>query len=252
MAGIAAGIEGRDGFDRMVSDLRSLDEADDVLRDMVGGDLGPELTLLILSEDARGSGLGRRLFGEACDHLRSRGADAMTFFTDTDCNVGFYDRLGAECLRRTDTVCLGERIGMFVYRYRLRSHAEPGDGPAHVLHNIEAEGAPGGAFPATHAVGRVPPQAHVVPGGHVVPGHGQVVEAVHHAYVDPRGAGLAVVAVHALVGDVALGEAPEEGVIPPLGRGFEVPESRLGLLEGRDPRDGGDHRRTVQHVLDAL
>lgn len=103
----------------MMDDFDLLDEADDALKEKSGGGFGGELVLLILSEKARGHGLGKRLFSGACDYLRSKGAKSMFFYTDTDCNFGFYDAMGAVRLGHVDTLCLGQRIGMFIYRYDL-------------------------------------------------------------------------------------------------------------------------------------
>ena len=106
---------------RMIADFESYDSVDRDLGIRTGIDTDAELTILILSEDCRGPGLGRMMFDAACDHLRSRGAESMMLYTDTDCNTGFYDALGAERVATSGMMCLGEPLGMFLYRYPLHS-----------------------------------------------------------------------------------------------------------------------------------
>ena len=43
------------------------------------------------------------------------GCNGLFFYTDTDCNVGFYDHLGAECVGYKDTVCNGMPLRVFGY-----------------------------------------------------------------------------------------------------------------------------------------
>lgn len=52
------------------------------------------LKLLIVSPEARGLGIGGRLFGAVRDHLRGRGAPGYHLLTDDSCDVSFYDHMG--------------------------------------------------------------------------------------------------------------------------------------------------------------
>ena len=57
--------------------------------------------LLIVSPDAKGLGLGGRLFSAALDHLREAGASGYHLLTDDSCDVGFYEHKGlAQAKRR--------------------------------------------------------------------------------------------------------------------------------------------------------
>ena len=57
--------------------------------------------LLIVSPDAKGLGLGGRLFSAALDHLREAGASGYHLLTDDSCDVGFYEHKGlAQAMRR--------------------------------------------------------------------------------------------------------------------------------------------------------
>ena len=58
--------------------------------------------LLIVSPDAKGLGLGGRLFSAALDHLRETGARGYHLLTDDSCDFGFYEHKGltqARCRR---------------------------------------------------------------------------------------------------------------------------------------------------------
>jgi len=76
-----------------------------------------EMRLLILSEDVKGMGLGRLLFNEAESVSRSAGMTGLFFYTDTDCNVGFYDHIGAERICSKQISLMGEELNIFGYRY---------------------------------------------------------------------------------------------------------------------------------------
>ena len=65
----------------------------------VGADAA--VKLLIVSPDAKGLGLGGRLFSAALDHLREAGASGYHLLTDDSCDVGFYEHKGlAQAKRR--------------------------------------------------------------------------------------------------------------------------------------------------------
>ena len=61
-----------------------------MLRD--GGlDEANEISLLVVSEEARGLGIGTVLLDAAASYLASRGANRAFLYTDTDCNWQFYE-----------------------------------------------------------------------------------------------------------------------------------------------------------------
>lgn len=55
---------------------------------------GAAVKLLIVSPDAKGMGLGGRLFSAALEHLREAGARGYHLLTDDSCDVGFYEHKG--------------------------------------------------------------------------------------------------------------------------------------------------------------
>ena len=56
--------------------------------------------LLIVSPDAKGLGIGGRLFSAALDHLRETGARGYHLLTDDSCDFGFYEHKGLTQARR--------------------------------------------------------------------------------------------------------------------------------------------------------
>lgn len=57
--------------------------------------------LLIVAPEAKGLGLGGRLFSAAAEHLREKGAKGYHLLTDDACDVGFYEHKGLrQAMRR--------------------------------------------------------------------------------------------------------------------------------------------------------
>ncbi|MBM6817282.1 GNAT family N-acetyltransferase [Olsenella uli] len=56
--------------------------------------------LLIVSPDAKGLGIGGRLFSAALGHLRESGATGYHLLTDDSCDVGFYEHKGLTQAKR--------------------------------------------------------------------------------------------------------------------------------------------------------
>jgi len=98
-------------------------KADDELEKMYEGfvreykspDLA-ELSLLIVCKDAKGYGLGRTLIEEAKRLVTEAGMSGVFFYSDTDCNYGFYDHLGAERIGSGSMSYAGVPLTMYVYR----------------------------------------------------------------------------------------------------------------------------------------
>ena len=80
-------------------------------------DLGsiPRILLLVVSAEARGHGLGKRLINRALDHFRRHGAERYWLVTDTDCDWTFYEHLGLERLADRPGMVLGAPEHYFVY-----------------------------------------------------------------------------------------------------------------------------------------
>ena len=70
---------------------------------LAGGPLGADaaVKLLIVSPDAKGLGLGGKLFSAALEHLREAGAAGYHLLTDDSCDFGFYEHKGlTQAMRR--------------------------------------------------------------------------------------------------------------------------------------------------------
>lgn len=83
------------------------------------------LKLLIVSPEARGLGIGRKLIDAVRAHLRKRGVAGYYLLTDDNCDVSFYDHMGLsrEVRRRSEVTWPGEEpdadFGIYVYSERL-------------------------------------------------------------------------------------------------------------------------------------
>lgn len=78
-----------------------------------------EIVLFIVSPEARGHGVGRRLFDHMIDYFRAADINRYFLFTDTSCNVGFYTRNGLQC-KASRTIAAGDcaasgALGCFLY-----------------------------------------------------------------------------------------------------------------------------------------
>lgn len=112
-------IRKKDGYRDMVEDERTIDRTDRELRSSCGKEFDGELVLLIVSEEARGMGLGKLLFEKATDEFKSRGAEEIFLYTDDDCGFGFYDRMGAERLNEKSVRLSNEDLLMMLYSFSL-------------------------------------------------------------------------------------------------------------------------------------
>nr|WP_152209903.1 GNAT family N-acetyltransferase [Bifidobacterium cebidarum] len=61
-----------------------------------GHDYGAEVVLFVLDPEARGLGLGKRMFRKMIADFRDAGLDKYFLYTDTTCNVGFYEHTGLQ------------------------------------------------------------------------------------------------------------------------------------------------------------
>ena len=107
-------------FERMEEDIDELHRIYDAFASKFKKPEWAELRLLILSDKHKGMGLGRRLMEEATKCASNRGMTGLFFYTDTDCNVGFYDHIGAVRIGQEDTICTGEPLTVFGYYLEFR------------------------------------------------------------------------------------------------------------------------------------
>nr|WP_239512406.1 GNAT family N-acetyltransferase [Bifidobacterium aerophilum] len=79
-----------------------------------------EVTLLLVGDAARGHGVGRALFDHAISRFHDTGVNRYFLFTDTSCNVGFYEHRGLSRLRERRAALRGGVAETF-YLYEGRS-----------------------------------------------------------------------------------------------------------------------------------
>jgi GNAT superfamily N-acetyltransferase len=79
-----------------------------------------QLTLLLLSDRHKGLGLGRRMLEYASKCASTAGMKGLYFFTDNECNVGFYDHMGAVRFAEESMVCAGEILKVYGYYLEFR------------------------------------------------------------------------------------------------------------------------------------
>ncbi|MDO5861304.1 MAG: GNAT family N-acetyltransferase [Thermoplasmata archaeon] len=115
----ALSMRGRPGYDEATSDMRILDATDAELLKSTGRRFDGELVLLIVSEDARGRGIGRQLYSLALDEFSSGGCREIFLFTDDDCGYGFYEASGAERLAERSVRLANEDLLMMIYSVEL-------------------------------------------------------------------------------------------------------------------------------------
>lgn len=79
-------------------------------------DYDGEVTLFILSPEARGKGLGSKLFDAVVNYLDSQNCQNFYLYSDDACNFGFYDHRGL-CQRQAIDVKPGQDQGFKYYLY---------------------------------------------------------------------------------------------------------------------------------------
>ncbi len=53
-----------------------------------------ELAFFAISSQARGHGIGKKMFSDVLDYMKSKDVNNFYLFTDTTCNYGFYEHQG--------------------------------------------------------------------------------------------------------------------------------------------------------------
>ena len=118
---LEAQLKRSDGYDAMMRDMKLFDDVFEGFVSKYMDDGLAELTLLIIDKGCRGMGIGRKAIEEALRIVSDHGKKGLFFYTDTDCNFGFYDRMGAKRLDHVKTECLSGPIDIFAYRLDVGS-----------------------------------------------------------------------------------------------------------------------------------
>lgn len=116
-APVLADVAAMPGCERMPQALQDDKHAIDTLSDRAAAGYPAEVVLFILAPQARGLGIGRRLFDTGLDLMRRAGAGRYFLYTDTASDYGFYEHRGlrriGEELGSHDT--FGEPLDRFIY-----------------------------------------------------------------------------------------------------------------------------------------
>ncbi|NBK98787.1 MAG: N-acetyltransferase, partial [Erysipelotrichia bacterium] len=70
------------------------DRINEQLYEQSGKDYDGEIVLFVVSEYARGKGLGKELFQKAKQYLKQQGSETFYLYTDKSCNYQFYEHSG--------------------------------------------------------------------------------------------------------------------------------------------------------------
>ena len=103
---------GRNGLREQLAILH----ADRALIQTTGNDYQAEIVLFLVSPEAKGQGVGGRLFAHMLDWFQAIGVSEYFLFTDTTCDYGFYEHKGLERMAaETLSLAPGETLNCFLY-----------------------------------------------------------------------------------------------------------------------------------------
>lgn len=82
-----------------------------------------EVSFFAISSKARGKGIGKKMFCDMLEYIKSQNINSFYLFTDTTCNYGFYEHQGmTRCNEKSQNfVIQGKKVKMtfFIYDYRI-------------------------------------------------------------------------------------------------------------------------------------
>ena len=107
---------GRNGLREQLAILH----ADRALIQTTGNDYQAEIVLFLVSPEAKGQGVGGRLFAHMLDRFHALGIRQYFLFTDTTCDYGFYEHKGLQRAGvRNLALAHGEQLQCFLYQGRV-------------------------------------------------------------------------------------------------------------------------------------
>lgn len=81
-----------------------------------------DILFLVVSKEAKGLGIGRRLLEDMLDHMRAWCTSRVVVLTDDLCDFGFYDRMGFTCeASGTSTFDNGRTLTTYAYTMDLET-----------------------------------------------------------------------------------------------------------------------------------
>lgn len=107
---------GRNGLREQLAILH----ADRALIQTTRNDYQAEIVLFLVSPEAKGQGVGGRLFAHMLDRFHALGIRQYFLFTDTTCDYGFYEHKGLQRAGvRNLALAHGEQLQCFLYQGRV-------------------------------------------------------------------------------------------------------------------------------------
>lgn len=81
-----------------------------------------DILFLVVSNEAKGLGIGRRLLEDMLDHMRAWCTSRVVVLTDDLCDFGFYDKMGFTCeASGTSTFDNGRTLTTYAYTMDLET-----------------------------------------------------------------------------------------------------------------------------------
>lgn len=68
------------------------------------GEYDGSLDFLVLTSEAQGLGVGKKLWLELKAHFEGKGVNSIYLYSDADCNTGFYEHQGFSCRKEKEVV----------------------------------------------------------------------------------------------------------------------------------------------------
>lgn len=102
----------------------NVNEIDEELLNKCKKEYGGEVSFFAISSKARGKGIGKKMFGDMLNYMKSKNINNFYLFTDTSCNYGFYEHQGMNrCNEKSQKfVIKGKEAKMtfFIYDYCIK------------------------------------------------------------------------------------------------------------------------------------
>ncbi|MBE6528076.1 MAG: GNAT family N-acetyltransferase [Thermoplasmata archaeon] len=108
------------GFRQLLEDMDSLYGCYTGFANDAKRDEWAELRLLIVADECKGHGFGRMMMDEAERIAESSRKTGFFFYTDTDCNFGFYDHIGSSRVAEREIMCMGTPLTVYGYSLVFR------------------------------------------------------------------------------------------------------------------------------------
>ena len=107
--------------------FRAIAGVDDELLAMQSKTYDGELVFFAVSEESRGTGVGKALFEKAVDYMQTQRIDDFYLYTDSSCNYGFYQHQGMKRVAEkvySVPMKIKNEMNFYLYEYGRVNHGE--------------------------------------------------------------------------------------------------------------------------------